>query len=214
MKKKISSHIAALFLGIITAIVLGSCADSLTKIDNDVKFEQLKEKKVYLVYNDDGTPKMVADSQFSSVFDKGKLVSSVKVGKKGTERQVSYVGKDSLATFGPSGGTVRRLLDLNPLKEIRIIWGIVCLILMTGIWVWAGIVKLHVVRGAIFLLIIPSFILFYMGMQAIQKKTYDAARNNSKTLHPAQYRHYFSEDPQGTYFWDSVYKANGFIGLK
>lgn len=199
-----------LFLSIIAISLLSSCADSLAKIDNTVKFEELKNAKVYMVFDSLGKPVMEADSIYKPMVVNGQR-QMVKVGIN--ERQKSYVGKDSLATFGPSGITVRRVLKLNPLKELRIIWGFVCIGLMIGLWVWAGIKKVYVARWGSVIFAVITGILFYSGMTAFQKKTYDAARNNSKTLSPEKYRHYFSKDPEGTVFWDSVYKRNGFIGL-
>lgn len=175
-----------------------SCND-LAK--NPPQFVELgNAKRAYQVFNEDGTPKMVADSIYNK--------AGVKIALAGTTRHVMLIKADSAAFVQPSAAFVRETKGMDQYANFMTIAGIILLLGIIPVWLFAK-------KGQAKFFILPqtalSFVLFFFGMNGVQKKFFDISVSNKKTISMDAYRHYFNTDTTGYYFWDSIRKKGGIV---
>lgn len=202
---KILNNMKNLFFISMCALLLTSCIKSFTS-DNTAKFIELKHQfKWQPKYNADGSYAMIADSIY-------KNINGVPVKVGINPRIQKEMVQDSVVDVGPGSAVVKKYIAANPLKEIRIIFGIICLLSIGVTWYFFRWTP----KGTFFMLpqAVISFVLFYFGMKALQSQAYQASKENTKQISTDQYRHYFTQDPEGVYFWDSIKNKDGFIGVK
>lgn len=194
----------ALFISM-CSFLLTSCIKSFTS-DNTASFKELKHQfKWQPKYNSDGSYLMIADSIY-------KKVNGVMVKVGVNPRIQKELVQDSVVDIGPGAAIVKKYIAANPFKEVRIIFGIICLLGIAVTWYFFRWTP----KGTFFMLpqAVLSFVLFYFGMKALQRQAYEASKENTKQITTDQYRHYFTQDPEGVYFWDSIKNKGGFIGVK
>lgn len=179
------------FFGLIASLFLTSCTKSFTS-DNTAKFIQLDNAgKWYPAFDAAGNPIMEADSIYKQING-----APVKVGIN--QRQKKIMGKDSVVDIGPGAAIVKKYINEDPWKELRLIFGIICLIAVPVIYYFYRN-KPVAKYGSLIPAAIAIF-LFYTGMTAIQKRVFDASKNNTKHISTEAYRYYFTNDKDGSAF--------------
>lgn len=201
MKKLLT--VVALLLTLSGCNSLADSKPHFTSVDNS--------KKDYPVYNTDGTLKMVADSGFRPVIENGVRIPAKRVATS-PAHVVTVQGKDSLAFVSPTATFVRETKGLEQYVNLYTIFGIVCLIGIVLVWVFWK----KTPNGSFVILgqSAATLVLFFLGMQAIQKKFFDIAQNNTKQISMDTYRNYFiqgKDTTDGYKFWDSVRTHGGIV---
>lgn len=195
--------------GALIALSLTGCVEDFAS-GPTARFVQLDNaNRQYVKVDSTGKVEMVADSIYK------RLVAgqpTVKVGINPRPR--TYVAKDSLALVRPDAQIINSVIKTDPDRSSNLSIGIICLLLCPLLLIFIGQLNergFFGLKGPRWLVFMIIVIPFYIGMNAIQRKPFDASHANEKQISMPTYRHYFEKDPRGVAFWDSVIAKGGFI---